>query len=297
MPCCLITGATGFIGGKAVKDMQRDGWIVHSLVRDPARAPISSSVLCYNGTSASLREALEVSKPDVVIHLATCYLKDHRSDQIPELISANVVFGTQLLEAMWEVGCQCMVTTGTAWQHHQVEDDTYHPATLYAASKQAFEDFARWYVDARMMRIIALHLGDTYGPGDPRPKIFTVLAEAARTGCPVELSPGGQRLDPLYVGDAVAALEVAARRVLASSKPGYEMFRVSPDRPISLREMVECWCRANNSWPDLRWGAKPYREREVMEPWRGGRILPGWKAATALEDGLASCLFGEDSLQ
>ena len=27
----------------------------------------------------------------------------------------------------------------------------------------------------------------------------------------------------------------------------------------------------------VHWGARSYRDREVMEPWSTGRLLPGWK--------------------
>ncbi len=295
MPRCLITGATGFIGARATGDMQRNGWTIHTLVRDLARSPTASAVHSYDGSMVSMRKALCAANPEVVIHLATCYLKDHLPEQIPELISSNIIFGTQLLEAMGEVDCDCLVTTGTAWQHLDVADDGYRPATLYAATKQAFEDIARWYVEARKMNVIALHLGDTFGPGDPRPKIFNILADAYRAGCAVELSPGGQYLDPLFIVDAVSALEVAARRLLAHEGSGYELFRVSPGLPITLREMVECWCSAYNSWPELKWGAKPYRQREVMNPWLGGQLLPGWKAKIGLREGLGQCVLAEKS--
>lgn len=288
MPTCLLTGATGFIGSHAVRDLSARGWTVHALVRDPTRIALATAHPT-DGSLASIRAALGAAAPDVVIHLATCYIKDHRPEQIPELIAGNISFGTQLLEAMAETGCRRLVTTGSYWQHHGRMDDGYAPATLYAATKQAFDDIARWYADARGFAITALHLSDTYGPADPRPKIFGLLARAARSGEPLELSPGLQRLDPLFVGDATAALDVAARRLLASDAAGFDLFRVSPGRPVTLRELVACWCRVNQATPDLRWGARPYRERDAMEPWLGGTVLPGWDAQVGLEDGLRRC--------
>jgi hypothetical protein len=35
-----------------------------------------------------------------------------------------------------------------------------------------------------------------------------------------------------------------------------------------------------------RWGVRPYRSREVMRPWDGGTLLPGWTAGTELRQGL-----------
>lgn len=289
MPTCLITGATGFIGNHARRDLAAKGWNIHSLVRDPDK--LQDGAVAYRdlGTLESFLEALRSARPDVVIHLATCYLKDHKAEDVPGLINSNITYGTMLLEAMSEVGCRSIVVAGTAWQHLDCSDDDYRPATLYAATKQAFEDIARWYAEARAVSVIALHFGDTYGPADPRPKIFGLLEKAARSREPLDLSPGEQLLDPLYVGDATAALHIAALRLLERQNRGFNVFRVTPGLPMTLRKIVDTWCRINHAYVDLRWGAKPYRDREVMMPWQGGTALPGWAANRTLVEGLMLC--------
>jgi nucleoside-diphosphate-sugar epimerase len=289
MPTCLITGATGFIGNHARRDLAAQGWNVHVLARDPGKITDGTPVHSDAGTLASFRAALDTAKPDVVIHLATCYLKDHQAEDVPSLISSNVTYGTMLLEAMCEAGCRSLVVAGTAWQHLDCSDESYRPATLYAATKQAFEDVARWYVEARKLTVIALHFGDTYGPADPRPKIFGLLEKAKKSREPLELSPGEQHLDPLYVGDATSALHIAALRLLGNKNNRFTVFRVTPGLPMTLRKVVEIWCKINDAHLDLRWGAKPYRDREVMRPWQGGTVLPNWTSSHTLVEGLKLC--------
>ena len=36
----------------------------------------------------------------------------------------------------------------------------------------------------------------------------------------------------------------------------------------------------------VEWGAKPYREREVMVPWSEGTLPPGWKPRINLSNGI-----------
>ena len=36
----------------------------------------------------------------------------------------------------------------------------------------------------------------------------------------------------------------------------------------------------------IKWGALPYRMREVMIPWNKGRKLPGWEPKIQIEEGL-----------
>lgn len=287
MATCLVTGSTGFIGTATTRQLAGAGWNVHTLNRRLNAPATATSIVehTYDGTYEGVVAALQACQPDVVIHLATHYVSTHAPRDLEPLINANIRFGTQVLEAMSATGCHRMVTAGTAWQHHGVQDDTYQPANLYAATKQAFEDIARWYCDAHGIAVTSLHLGDTYGPNDSRPKIFALLEASSRTGEPLELTAGEQQLDPLFVDDAVDAIEIASQR----SPEGFEVFNVAPGNPIHLRDLVALWCNINHVRPDLRWGARPYREREVMTPWRGGKRLPGWRARVTLAEGFRRC--------
>ena len=288
MPVCLLTGATGFIGRHALTLLPLNGWAVHALVRQPERlAATDVQVHADDGTLETIRRVMRISAPDVVIHLATNYIKDHQANDIAGMIQANVLYGTWLLEAMTEAGSTRLLTIGTAWQHLEVSDDSYRPATLYAATKQAFEDIARWYTDSRKVAVTALHFGDTYGPDDPRPKIFALLEKAALTGEILEMSPGGQQIDPMHVRDAVSAIHKGANRLIDGSDSGFQCYRVTPGRPRPLREVVEVWCAATTLNPRIAWGSRPYRSREIMNTWQGGVALPGWSAEIPLEIGLA----------
>lgn len=280
----LVTGATGFLGAHVCHVLAGDGHLVHALCRHPLRVIPGVVMHSYDGTYPAARDAVRAARPDVILHLATRFLKDHEPDDIGPLIAANVAFGTFLLEAAAAMGCNRFVTAGTAWQHFNSQDESYSPANLYAATKQAFEDIARWYASKGRMCVTALHLSDTYGPHDPRPKLLQLLSDAVRDGVPLRLTAGIQKVDPLYVSDAVSAFVVAANR----DTPGFSCFRVSPGNPVTVRSLVETWCEINGVHPALEWGALPYRPNDVMEPWIGGQVLPSWHAKTSLRAGLAA---------
>ena len=52
----------------------------------------------------------------------------------------------RLVEALAQGGCGTFVNTGSAWQH--VDGEPYRPKSLYAATKQAFEDIVHFYAGA-----------------------------------------------------------------------------------------------------------------------------------------------------
>ena len=209
----LVTGATGFVGSHLVRTMVREGWGVHIVVRPtsdvsalgPERAGVK--VHRHDGSRQVLTTALSEAAPDVVFHLASLFISEHKPDDVEPLISANILFPTLLLEAMAMTQVRCLVNTGTAWQHYR--DAPYSPVCLYAATKQAFEAVLQYYVETHKFRAITLKLFDTYGPEDRRPKLFSLLAKAAGATEPLAMSAGDQQLDLVYIDDVVAALIAA----------------------------------------------------------------------------------------
>jgi nucleoside-diphosphate-sugar epimerase len=222
-------------------------------------------------------------RPTVVFHLAARFVAEHRPDDVAGLVLDNVLFSSQLFEAMVRAGCHRLVNTGTAWQHRGGAAGV--PVTLYAATKQAAEDVLRYYTDASPLRAVTLKLHDTYGPDDPRVKLFTLLARTAAAGTPLPMSPGEQLLELVHVDDVVAAFLVAAERLARADAPAHECFAVAAARRYSLREVVRLYGEITGRRADVVWGGRPYREREVMVPWEGP-VLPGWEARIALPDGL-----------
>ena len=90
-------------------------------------------------------------------------------------------------------GVSKIINTGTFWQHY--ENREYSPTCLYAATKQAFESILHYYVEAKFLMIITLILFDSYGPSDPRPKLFSLLQEARQSEKVIAMSPGEQKID------------------------------------------------------------------------------------------------------
>lgn len=267
--------------------LEAGGWEVHALLRpgsSAARLPEGARVHRHDGTTERMVEVVGAAAPDVVFHLASLFVAEHRTADVAGLVESNVLLGTQLAEAMRVHGRTRLVNTGTAWQHYRGEDD--HPADLYAATKHAYADVLRYFVEAAGLAVVTLELFETYGPDDPRPKLVTALRRAALEGGRLTLNEGSQRLDLVHVEDVAAAYEAAAARLLAGSVQGHERYAVRSGAPVSIRELVELFRAVAGRPIDAEWGARPYRAREVMEPWTGGATLPGWRPRIALADGL-----------
>ena len=287
----LVTGGTGFIGSNLIAGLLAKGWVVHAIVRSRAdlKALAGSAGTIqlheHDGSTEGLVGILAEAKPDVVFHLASLFLSAHAPKDIVSLIQSNVLFSTQLLEAMIESGANNLINTGTSWQHYQ--NQACSPVNLYAATKQAFDAILQYYVEAKGLKAITLKLFDTYGPNDPRPKLFHLLEKVASTQERLEMSPGEQLIDLVYIDDVLAAYLLAAERLLLNKVGHQETYVITSGNPIKLKDLVEVYSRVIGKPLPVVWGSRPYRPREVMVPWHNGEILPGWEPKVSLAAGIA----------
>lgn len=294
MPRALITGAAGFIGGGLARRLLAEGWEVHALLgrtcRREALADVEGQVAIHehDGSMESMLALMGKASPEVVFHLAALFISDHQPKDVQDLVHSNLLFSTQLAEAMAAHGVTRLVNTGTSWQHFGRPG--YRPVNLYAATKQAFEDILAYYHDAHGLSCITLKLYDTYGPGDRRRKLIHILLEAARSGEPLAMSPGEQEVELTHLDDVTAAFERASNLLLSSTIPMLGAFLVSGTR-LTVRNLVAQVSRAAGRPIQVQWGGRPYRPREVMTPVLSeGMTLPGWAPSVSLEVGLAQLL-------
>lgn len=285
----LLTGATGFIGSQLAKRLVEEGHELVIVARPESPLDTLHAVLplmqvhLYDGSYASLLQALEAERPEVVIHVASLFLAQHKPEDVARLVESNLNFPTQLLQAMSDLGVNRFINTGTSWQHYQ--NEAYSPVNLYAATKQAFEALLAYYVETQGFKAITLKLFDTYGPGDTRPKLFSLLRKTARTGEILRMSPGEQLMDLVYIDDVLDAYLLAIARLPGVTKA--ECYAVSNPTRLNLRELVRIYGETVGRPVNVEWGGLPYRPREVLTLWNDYVRLPGWQTRMALADGIA----------
>lgn len=288
---CVMTGATGYIGSHVLKYLLSKGWEIH-VIADPkfGYANIEDvlsqiDVFEYDGNILSLCDYFQTVKPDVVYHLAAAVITNYKPVQVPILIQSNIQFGAEILEAMKSSDTKLLVSTGSYWQNYN--SDTYNPVDLYAATKEAFEKIVQYYVDAYGFRHINLRLFDVYGNNDKRPKLWNIIKKMAGTGEVLNISPGEQLLDMVFITDVCAAYEVAASLLLNNNSIVNEVYGVYTNERKSLKDIVGLYISLLGKPVNIVFGGKPYKEREVMNPISSLKVLPGWSPRVSIKEGFS----------
>ena len=286
----LLTGASGFLGSHLVQGLNEAGFVVAAIARPKSTISLGTDsriakVFQYTGETDQVCQAVRDCQPDVVFHLASLFCSEHSPDDIKGLVQDNILLGTQLLEGMRLAGVTAFVNTGTSWQNYA--GPGYEPTNLYSATKQAFEDIVSFYVVAAQLRCITLRLFDTYGPHDPRKKLVSAMLQCLLTGTPLRMSPGEQIIDLLHVDDLTRAFLQAASLVREQKEAAAAVYEVSGGERLSLREIVALFEKASGRRLNVQFGARPYRDREVMVPW-AGTSLPGWDPKISLVEGFST---------
>ena len=284
----LVTGATGYIGREFVRAYCEEYNII-GLVRESSDI---AQLISLNCTIEKFTDFSEIdtifakNNIDGILHFASNVIVEHSVDQIDSLIDSNIKYGTYLLEACKKNNIKWFINTGTFWQNYENED--YNPVNLYAATKEAFEDIAKFYTETSNLIFTTIKLNDTFGPNDTRPKIFNFWDKYSKSGEILDMSEGKQIIDISYIEDVVNAFKTMVENLQNDNNIIYnnESYVVSSNQRMRLKELAILFENITKRKLNINWGGRPYRNREVMKPHNTGKIVPNWKQRYSLKEAI-----------
>jgi nucleoside-diphosphate-sugar epimerase len=286
----LVTGATGFLGRHLTRALAERG---HQVVAATRAAPIPQEevapAVTFRVVGPGWLERLwgEPDGIDAVVHLAVCYGRGGETDE--QVFQANVAFPLSLLEAAARHEVVTFLNADTAIHRGPLPFKVFRN---YALSKRQFAEWGEHYGFTGKMRFLNVQLQHPYGPGEGPTKFIPQMFRRCLANQPaIDLTPGDQEKDCVYVADVIRAFLLLLERGDALGR-GYHNYECGTGKPTTVRHLVETIHRLCGSRSELRFGALPYRENEPMfaraDP--AALVQLGWSPRHSLEEGLSEVL-------
>lgn len=277
----LLTGATGFLGSNLFRKFSSEGYNIVILARKTSdfsriRAPRESLRVFY-AEDCDYETIFKDIRIDAVVHCATSYGRKQASPL--SVLEANLLLPLKLLQIGRSHGLKCFLNTDTILDKR---------VNYYSLSKSQFKDWLKMY--SEKLVCVNVSLEHFYGPNDDDSKFVTWAVQSLIKGVPsLELTPGSQRRDFIYIDDVCDALGLVLHNCMLKGS-GYHSYELGAGEPVSIRDFVGLIKDVSgNTATQLDFGAIPYRENEVMD-YKADlteiRAL-GWYPKVSLRDGLA----------
>ena len=205
----LVTGASGFVGGAAVRRLLADGHAVRAALRRPAALPagVEPVVVGDFALAVAWREAL--AGIDAVVHLAgVAHGKDPGRAQ-----AVNVEAMRRLAQAAATAGVHRFVLLSSVKAMADrstrplTERDPPQPADDYGRSKLAAEHLLADAASNSGMEAVILRPPLVFGPGVAAN--FLALLRLVASGVPLPLDGIGNRRSLIFVENLADAIAVA----------------------------------------------------------------------------------------
>ena len=110
----LITGGTGFIGGKLIQNLKNSKILLISRKKIKIKNKLIKVLIYKNFSDLILK--LNKIKAKHIIHCATHYTKNHDINDIQKIFEANILLGNILLECSKKMNVKKFINLSTVWE-------------------------------------------------------------------------------------------------------------------------------------------------------------------------------------
>jgi nucleoside-diphosphate-sugar epimerase len=250
----FVAGATGVIGRPLVRRLLAEEHDVVGITRSEAKAQDLrnegiGAIVCNAFDCAGLARAVQLSRPDVIVHLLTDIPKAIDPKRYAEQMAGNDLLrreGTRnLIAAARRAGVRRLVAESIAFAYAPVggpvkeEDDSLdlEAQPPFRATVEAVSDLEEQVLLASGLQGLVLRFGYLYGPGTVYAADGQVAQLVLRRRFPI-VGDGEGVYSFLHVEDAAGATV----RALSTGTPG--IYNVVDDQPATVREWLPVYAAA-----------------------------------------------------
>lgn len=260
MQTVLITGINGFLGSHLAKHLKSNFEIIgleYSV--DKLHRIEEEGFKVYASQEDSLETIFKTHNIYAVVHVATIYRR--QGEPILDLLNTNINLPVRLLELASKYKVNLFVNTDSFFNN---PDYTYSYLSDYTLSKKHSLEWIKLLADTSPCKVANMKVFHMFGENDAPGKFVPFVIDKIKNNVPsLELTPGDQSRDFIYIKDVVIAFEHVLRNY--DMLENYQEFEVGTGKSHTIKELVTTIKEVAKASTDLKFGALEYREGEIMK--------------------------------
>lgn len=274
----LITGSTGYLGSRLLKQLLARGYDVCVIKRIDSNIQqhidLIGNIVYYNNDKESINKLFVDHKIDLIIHTATAY--GRKGESIDEIKDTNLDFPLNILLAALSAEVPYFINTGTSLPYL---------TNQYALFKNQFAECLQFF-DSKITTVNVL-LEHFYGPGDDSSKFVTgMILKMLSNVNEIDLTAGTQVRDFVFIDDVLDGYMSIIDHLMDFN--GFTNLPLGSGNGVSIKEVVEQIKDLSKSTSKLNFGAIKMRDNELMHSDADLSLLKGfgWSPKYDLKKGL-----------
>lgn len=214
----LITGASGFVGKKLL-DLIPSEWDVVCLGRSSMEGRLKF-VKADLSIKEDMREAAkEIGDTafDAIVHLAALVPRTVEEDDLSNMIQANVIGTSNLLETFGSMAKKIIIgSTAEVYDQTRIEGvidehTNVGPSSYYGVTKLASEQIAQTYAKKHNIETIILRFSIMYGGDDPIARALPNFIRSAIRHEDINLQRPETKRDYIHIDDVALSILAAVK--------------------------------------------------------------------------------------
>ncbi len=283
----LITGINGFLGSHLAKYLKSSFEILgleyslNNLFRIQ-----SEKFKVYDVVSKPLENIFIENEIYAVIHVATIYRR--KLEPLQSLLKTNVLLPVNLLELSNKYNVSLFLNTDSFFNSSK---NSYSYLSDYTLSKKHALDWIKLISNSSFCKIVNMKIFHMFGKNDSPSKFIPYLIDKIlRDETSIDMTPGLQTRDFIYVNDVISAFETVLKNEVKLTN--YQEFEVGSGKSFSIKHLAELIKKISKSKTQLNFGAIPYRKGEIMVSVCNNKKLKelGWTSKFSLNEGLSKII-------
>lgn len=293
----LITGGAGFIGANLTRRLIKLNLNVNLLIRPSANlfrlSDILSRIKIHETdilNKQALSKRIKAINPSIIIHLAT-YTKYRNQKDYEQMVETNINGTLNLLNACNNINYDVFINTGSSSEYGtknnpMKEVNLLEPISFYAATKASATLLCQVFAKEYRKPIVTLRPFSVYGPFEEKDRFIPVIIKAIIKNKPINLTPGKQRRDFIYIDDVV---DIYIKTMKKRKTLSGEILNMGTGQEYTNDEVVQTLFKVTGEKVPVKKGAFPKRIWDTPH-WVADisktKTMLNWKPKFTLEKGL-----------